>query len=54
MTAPKPHKKFAEVVEGLLDMGCYELFLRDTNGVGTPGTIGALVNYLVEERGIPA
>ena len=51
---PTPHKKVAEVVEGLLDMGCYEVSLGDTNGVGTPGTIGALVNYLIKERGIPA
>jgi hydroxymethylglutaryl-CoA lyase len=50
---PTPPKNVAEVVEGLLDMGCYEVSLGDTNGVGTPGTIGALVNYLVKERGIP-
>lgn len=34
---PTSPKKVAEVVEGLLDMGCYEVSLGDTNGVGTPG-----------------
>lgn len=27
----------ADVVERLLEMGCYEVSLGDTNGVGTPG-----------------
>ena len=53
MTAPKPHKKLAEVVEGLWIWGATN-YSYETNGVGTPETIGALVNYLVEERGIPA
>lgn len=35
-------------------MGCYEVSLGDTNGVGTPGTIGALMNYLIKERGLPS
>lgn len=51
---PTPPSKVAEVVEGLLDMGCYEVSLGDTNGVGTPGTIGALMNYLIKERGLPS
>ena len=51
---PTSPMKVAEVVEGLLDLGCYEVSLGDTNGVGTPGTIGTLVNYLIRDRGIPA
>ncbi|CAZ82604.1 unnamed protein product [Tuber melanosporum] len=51
---PTSPVKVAEVVEGLLDLGCYEVSLGDTNGVGTPGTIGTLVNYLIKDRGIPA
>lgn len=34
----------AKVCESLLDMGCYEISLGDTIGVGTPGTISALVS----------
>jgi len=51
---PTSPMKVAEVVEGLLGLGCYEVSLGDTNGVGTPGTIGTLVNYLIKDRGIPA
>ncbi|PWW72257.1 pyruvate carboxyltransferase [Tuber magnatum] len=51
---PTSPMKVAEVVEGLLDLGCYEVSLGDTNGVGTPGTIGTLVNYLIKDRGITA
>lgn len=34
---PTPPAKVADVVEALLKMGCYEVSLGDTNGVGTPG-----------------
>ncbi|KAF8252412.1 aldolase [Wilcoxina mikolae CBS 423.85] len=47
-----PVSAVADVVEKLLDMGCYEVSLGDTNGVGTPGTVGRLLRYLVTERGI--
>lgn len=48
-----PPSAVADVVEKLLDMGCYEVSLGDTNGIGTPGTVGKLLEYLVQERGIP-
>ncbi|KAH0607734.1 uncharacterized protein H6S33_002768 [Morchella sextelata] len=51
---PTPPAKVADVVEELLKMGCYEVSLGDTNGVGTPGTVGTLVNYLIKERHLPA
>jgi hydroxymethylglutaryl-CoA lyase len=34
---PTPPELVGDVVEALLDMGCYEVSLGDTNGVGTPG-----------------
>jgi hydroxymethylglutaryl-CoA lyase len=52
-SGPTPPSAVADVVEKLLEMGCYEVSLGDTNGVGTPGTVGRLLRYLVEERGIP-
>jgi hydroxymethylglutaryl-CoA lyase len=52
-SGPTPPSAVADVVEKLLEMGCYEVSLGDTNGVGTPGTVGKLLRYLVEERRIP-
>jgi hydroxymethylglutaryl-CoA lyase len=52
-SGPTPPQAVAEVVEKLLEMGCYEISLGDTNGVGTPGTVGKLLRYLVDERRIP-
>lgn len=48
-----PPSAVADVVEKLLDMGCYEVSLGDTNGVGTPNTVANLLRYLVRDRGIP-
>ena len=53
-SGPTPPAAVADVVEKLLDMGCYEVSLGDTNGVGTPGTVAALLRHLVADRGIPA
>jgi len=36
-------KKVAMVAKIMLDMGCYEISLGDTIGVGTPGTIRAML-----------
>lgn len=49
-----PPEAVANVVEKLLDMGCYEVSLGDTNGVGTPGTVAELLKCLIHKRGIPA
>lgn len=34
----------AEVAERLFQMGCYEVSLGDTIGVGTPGSIGKMID----------
>ncbi|KAJ3135231.1 hypothetical protein HK101_004138 [Irineochytrium annulatum] len=39
----------ADVASRLLDMGCYEVSLGDTIGVGTPGSIGRMLD-VVEKR----
>ncbi|XP_013116531.2 hydroxymethylglutaryl-CoA lyase, mitochondrial isoform X1 [Stomoxys calcitrans] len=36
-----------KVVEALYDMGCYEISLGDTIGVGTPGTIAKMLEEVV-------
>lgn len=38
----------ATVCEKLLAMGCYEISLGDTIGVGTPGSFSALLNEVVK------
>ncbi|ELT97187.1 hypothetical protein CAPTEDRAFT_172450 [Capitella teleta] len=40
---PIDPKKVAEVSKKLFEMGCYEVSLGDTIGVGTPGTIKAMI-----------
>lgn len=35
---PVPPSKVAHVVKELYDMGCFEISLGDTIGIGTPGT----------------
>lgn len=37
----------AKVVEALLDMGCYEISLGDTIGVGTPGSMTAMLKEVM-------
>ncbi|MEO0436002.1 MAG: hydroxymethylglutaryl-CoA lyase [Pseudomonadota bacterium] len=39
----------ATVSGRLLEMGCYEIALGDTTGAGTPGSMGALLESLVQE-----
>ncbi|ESQ86768.1 hydroxymethylglutaryl-CoA lyase [Asticcacaulis sp. AC460] len=36
----------ADVAEGLLDMGCYEISLGDTIGVGTPADVAKLLDVI--------
>ncbi len=45
-------QKVVEVTQRLLDMGCYEVSLGDTIGVGTPASIGRLIDLCLET--IPA
>lgn len=47
-------EKVAEVSKSLIDLGCYEISLGDTIGVGTPGAmrrlISTVLNYVPKER----
>ncbi|XP_055387206.1 hydroxymethylglutaryl-CoA lyase, mitochondrial [Condylostylus longicornis] len=40
--------KVAKIVEKFLDMGCYEISLGDTIGVGTPGSIKKLLDVVLK------
>ena len=40
---PTPPIQVARVAESLLDMGCYEVSLGDTTGVGTPGSTRQMI-----------
>lgn len=44
-----PPAKVRAVAKRLLDMGCYEISLGDTIGVGTPGQIDALLEAVAED-----
>lgn len=48
-----PPSKVSEMTQRLLAMGCYEVSLGDTIGVGTPGTIDTLLSHLIHEKDIP-
>jgi hydroxymethylglutaryl-CoA lyase len=50
---PTPHAVVADSCRRLLDMGCDELSLGDTSGVGAPGEIDALLAALTAAQ-IPA
>jgi hydroxymethylglutaryl-CoA lyase len=43
-----PPAKVAGVAKSLYDMGCYEISLGDTIGVGTPGTVLPLLQAVLE------
>ncbi|XP_065357555.1 hydroxymethylglutaryl-CoA lyase, mitochondrial [Calliphora vicina] len=45
-------KDVVKVVEALYDMGCYEISLGDTIGVGTPGTMRKMLEEVI--RAVPA
>jgi len=49
---PTPTERVVRVTKELLDMGCYEVSLGDTTGVGTPGATFRLLSALLKE--IPA
>ena len=49
---PTPPEKVAEVAAALRDMGCYEISLGDTIGQGTPESITAMLEAVLEE--VPA
>jgi hydroxymethylglutaryl-CoA lyase len=45
---PTPHAVVADSCRRLLDMGCDELSLGDTSGVGAPGEVDALLSALAQ------
>ncbi|MEQ9693649.1 hydroxymethylglutaryl-CoA lyase [Shimia sp. SDUM112013] len=49
---PTPPAQVAKVAKALLDMGCYEISLGDTIGQGTPETISAMLDAVLQE--VPA
>lgn len=46
---PTPPTRVAEVTKKLLDYGCYEVSLGDTNGTGTPTLTSVLLNTLLSK-----
>lgn len=44
--------KVAEIALKLLNMGCYEVSLGDTTGVGTPGSIARVIEAVAEKVSI--
>lgn len=42
-------RKVAGMAARLIDMGCFEVSLGDTTGIGTPAQIGALVDTVAEQ-----
>ncbi|MEM9342219.1 MAG: hydroxymethylglutaryl-CoA lyase [Pseudomonadota bacterium] len=43
-----PPEKVAEIADALYDMGCYEISLGDTLGHGTPDTVSAMLNAVLQ------
>src|SRR5690606_21715416 len=43
---PTPPETVAKVTKELLDLGCYEISLGDTNGSGTPQSVSKLLETL--------
>ena len=50
---PVNPKDVAWLTKELLGMGCYEISLGDTTGVGTPGSWRRLLDHLIRDNGIP-
>jgi hydroxymethylglutaryl-CoA lyase len=48
--ATAPHE-VARIARMLLDMGCYEVSLGDTTGVGTPADVRALLDVVIPDLG---
>lgn len=51
---PTPLESVIRCVDHLLSIGCYEVSLGDTTGIGTPSTTKSLLHYLIQENGIPS
>lgn len=47
---PTDPARVLHCVRELLDMGCYEVSLGDTTGVGTPDQVASLIEYLTTTR----
>ncbi len=45
---PISPERVAEVAEALMEMGCYEVSLGDTTGRGRPGTVGAMLDAVLD------
>ncbi len=45
---PTPPSQVTRLAQQLLDMGCYEISLGDTIGVGTPGTVSLLLQDITQ------
>lgn len=50
---PTPASAVLRCIKALLDMGCYEVSLGDTLGVGFPFSVRDLLQYLTNDNGIP-
>ena len=46
-------KKVAYVAKAMLDMGCYEISLGDTIGIGTPASFSKMLETVISLGGIP-
>ena len=46
---PTPPTAVAEVAQRLLDMGCYEVSLGDTNGTGTPASVSEVLTTILNK-----
>ena len=44
-----PPVKVAEVARALMDLGCYEISLGDTIGIGTPGSVRRMIEAVARE-----
>ena len=52
---PTPPTTVAEVTQSLLELGCYEISLGDTNGSGTPASVSKLLTTILNKPySIPA
>lgn len=51
---PVAPKAVANVAKQMYNMGCYEISLGDTIGVGTPGTMRAMLEAVLDELPIDA
>jgi hydroxymethylglutaryl-CoA lyase len=45
---PTPPSAVTNIAHAMLDMGCYEISLGDTIGVGTPGTVQAMLEDVMQ------